>query len=62
MMTWENISGNAVSEENLLEMAKEEVRARIAATQKRHRAIAAEAAPWALQMPSTATRPILWRS
>ena len=24
MMTWENISGNAVSEENLLEMAKEE--------------------------------------
>ena len=38
MMTWENINGNAVSEENLLEMAKEEVRARIAATQKRHRA------------------------
>ena len=38
MMSWENVSGNAVSEENLLELAKEEVRLRIAETQKRHRA------------------------
>ena len=38
MMTWENMSGSAVSEENLLELAKEEVRKRIEETQKRHRA------------------------
>jgi hypothetical protein len=37
-MSWENISGNAVSEQNLLELAKEEVRQRIEKTQKRHRA------------------------
>tara|TARA_R110000824_G_scaffold34559_1_gene109462 strand:- start:36 stop:878 length:843 start_codon:yes stop_codon:yes gene_type:complete len=37
-MSWENISGNAVSEQNLLELAKEEVRQRIENTQKRHRA------------------------
>jgi hypothetical protein len=37
-MSWENISGNAVSEENLLELAKEEVRTRIEETQKRDRA------------------------
>ena len=37
-MSWENMNGNAVSEENLLELAKEEVRKRIEETQKRHRA------------------------
>ena len=37
-MSWENMSGNAVSEENLLELAKEEVRKRIDETQQRNRA------------------------
>tara|TARA_R110000824_G_scaffold391093_1_gene588657 strand:+ start:104 stop:952 length:849 start_codon:yes stop_codon:yes gene_type:complete len=37
-MSWENMNGNAVTEDNLLEMAKDEVRMRIAETQKRDRA------------------------